>query len=157
MSEKLVPADNIAAPTIMRHQLTSGRYGLNTTDRGQRMDNGEIYFGIWKNIVDRQGRQLSGEFDLFTTDHDTRYLSETRRGELATFNQDIQRVADLRDTHGHDGIMLANDAVIYEAIRTGNYAAIAKWHVGVKELVHGRNIDDKDVQPDNLAPLCPQR
>lgn len=116
---------------------------------GQMVENKGVYVGIWR-PVDREGRKLNAEFNVFAAPKDTRFLTNTKSGKLATYNDDIKRIAGLRDICGHDGVMLANDTAIYDAVRTGNHAALAKWHMPVKELVNGRNIDGEDVQPDNL-------
>jgi hypothetical protein len=116
---------------------------------GQLVDDKGVYVGIWR-PVDLEGRKLNAEFNVFAAPKDTRYLTNTKSGKLATYNDDVKRVAGLRDICGNDGVMLANDAAIYDAVRTGNHAALAKWHMPVKELVNGRNIDGEDVQPDNL-------
>jgi hypothetical protein len=116
---------------------------------GQLVDNKGVYVGIWR-PVDREGRKLNTEFNVFAAPKDTRYLTNTKSGKLATYNDDVKRVAGLRDICGNDGVMLANDAAIYDAVRTGNHAALAKWHMPVKELVNGRNIDGDEIQADNL-------
>jgi hypothetical protein len=116
---------------------------------GQMVEDKGAYVGIWR-PVDRGGRKLNAEFNVFAAPKDTRFLTNTKSGKLATYNDDIKRIAGLRNICGHDGIMLANDTAIYDAVRTGNHAALAKWHMPVKELVNGRNIDGEDVQPDNL-------
>ncbi len=116
---------------------------------GQMVEDKGVYVGIWRPI-DREGRKLNAEFNVFAAPKDTRYLTNTKSGKLATYNDDVKRIAGLQDICGNDGVMLANDAAIYDAVRTGNHAALAKWHMPVKELVNGRNIDGEDVQPDNL-------
>jgi hypothetical protein len=116
---------------------------------GQLVDNKGVYVGIWRPI-DREGCKLNAEFNVFAAPKDTRYLTNTKSGKLATYNDDVKRIAGLRHICGYDGIRLANDTEIYDAVRTGNYAALAKWHMPVKELVNGRNIYGEEVQPDNL-------
>lgn len=116
---------------------------------GQMVEDKGVYVGIWR-PVDREGRKLNAEFNVFAAPKDTRYLTNTKSGKLATYNDDVKRIAGLHNICGHDGVMLANDTAIYDAVRTGNHAALANWHMPVKELVNGRNIDGDEIQPDNL-------
>lgn len=116
---------------------------------GQLVEGKGIYVGIWR-PVDREGHKLNGEFNLFAAPQDTCYLTNTKSGKLATYDDDIQRIAGLQDICGHDGTMLANDTAIYEAVRVGDHAALAKWHMPARELVDGRNVDDNKIQEDNL-------
>ncbi len=116
---------------------------------GQMVEDKGVYVGIWR-PVDREGRKLNAEFNVFAAPKDTRYLTNTKSGKLATYNDDVKRIAGLQDICGNDGVMLANDTAIYDAVRTGNHAVLAKWHMPVKELVNGRNIDGDEIQPDNL-------
>ncbi len=122
---------------------------VNDYEIGQMVEDKGVYLGIWR-PVDREGRKLNTEFNVFAAPKDTRFLTNTKSGKLATYNDDIKRIAGLRDICGHDGVTLANDTAIYEAVRTGNHAALAKWHMPVKELVNGRNIDGDEIQSDNL-------
>lgn len=123
---------------------------LRRTDIGQMIAGRGIYFGIWSRIIDGNGKRLDGRFDLFTTDRDTRFLSDHRSGELATYYQDVQRIATLRNIHGHDGISFLTATDIHKAIRAGNYAALAKWHMPVREVLCGRSMEGRRT-PNSLA------
>jgi hypothetical protein len=85
--------------------------------------------------------------DYFAAPKDTRFLNGSK--QLATYNSDIQRIADLEEVCGHRGILLRNDAAIYDASET-DPAKLALWHMPTLPLVNGRNMGSDQVNPNNM-------
>ncbi len=124
------------APAVVLHRL-------NETDIGQMIQTDNVQKGILLAPafchVSRYAQRLGPKLDIFTTERDTRHLTTDRTGDLATYNEDIQRIENL-DIYGHKGILLRNDAEIYNAA-INHPEQLANWHMPVRALVEGSDVD----------------
>ncbi|MBL8640595.1 MAG: hypothetical protein JNL76_00580 [Alphaproteobacteria bacterium] len=126
---------------------------LNQTDIGQMIETDNAQKGILLapafQHLDRKGNRVGPVVDYFAAPKDTGLLDGSR--QLGTYNRDIKRIADLGDVCGHGGILLLNDAAIYDAAEENDLATLAMWHMPTLPLVNGRNIGSSDqVNPDNM-------
>jgi hypothetical protein len=124
---------------------------LNDTDIGQMIETDNVQKGILLapefQHLNRKGKRVGPVVDYFAAPKDTRFLNGSR--QLATYNRDIQRIADLEEVCGHRGILLPNDAAIYDAAET-DPAKLALWHMPTLPLVNGRNIGGDQVNQNNM-------
>lgn len=132
------------APGVVLHRL-------NETDIGQMIQTDNVQKGILLapafQHLNRKGKRVGPVVDYFAAPKDTRFLNGSR--QLATYNQDIQRIADLEEVCGHRGILLPNDAAIYDAAET-DPTKLALWHMPTLPLVNGRNMGSDQVNPNNM-------
>lgn len=132
------------APAVVLHRL-------NATDIGQMIETDKVQKGILLapafQHLSRKDKRVGPMLDYFAAPKDTRFLNGSR--QLATYNNDIQRIADLEDVCGHRGILLPNDAAIYDAAEK-DPAKLALWHMGTLPLVNGRNLGSDQVNPNNM-------
>jgi hypothetical protein len=124
---------------------------FNDTDIGQMIETDNVQKGILLapefQHLNRKGKRVGPVVDYFAAPKDTRFLNGSR--QLATYNRDIQRIADLEEVCGHRGILLPNDAAIYDAAET-DPAKLALWHMPTLPLVNGRNIGGDQVNQNNM-------
>lgn len=124
---------------------------LNDTDIGQMIGTDSVQKGILLapafQHLNRKGKRVGPVVDYFAAPKDTRFLDGSK--QLATYNNDIQRIADLEEVCGHRGILLPNDAAIYDAAET-DPAKLALWHMPTLPLVNGRNMGSDQVNPNNM-------
>lgn len=124
---------------------------LNKTDIGQMIETDNVQKGILLapefQHLNREGKRVGPVFDYFAAPEDTRFLDCSK--QLNTCNNDIQRIADLEEVCGRRGILLPNDAAIYDAAEN-DPAKLALWHMGTLPLVNGRNIGSDKVNPNNM-------
>jgi hypothetical protein len=118
---------------------------LKTMQSGQLVPGKGVYLGLWE-PKDRDGRTLRRIFDIYAAPEDIRTGGSNLR---MTFNNAVKHVAGLRNYHGHDGGDFPNEKAILKAVRN-NPAALEKWFIPTKELLHGRTVDDDKIQPANL-------
>jgi hypothetical protein len=132
------------APAVILHRL-------NETDIGQMIQTDNVQKGILLapafQHLNRKGKRVGPVVDYFAAPKDTRFLNGSK--QLATYNSDIQRIADLEEVCGHRGILLRNDAAIYDASET-DPAKLALWHMPTLPLVNGRNMGSDQVNPNNM-------
>ena len=87
---------------------------------------------------DREGQSLSHVFDLYAAPTD---LLRAKRGYsgLLKFYDAVQKIAGLKNWHGHDGAHMPNDTAVWEAIRSGNHAELSKWFIPTIDILgfHG--------------------
>ena len=125
---------------------------LNDTDIGQMIETDSVQKGILLapafQHLNRKGKRVGPVVDYFAAPKDTRFLNGSK--QLATYNSDIQRIADLEEVCGHRGILLRNDAAIYDAAEENDLATLAMWHMPTLPLVNGRNIGSDQVNPNNM-------
>lgn len=125
---------------------------LNQTDIGQMIETDNAQKGILLapafQHLDRKGNRVGPVVDYFAAPKDTRFLGGW--GQLCTYKRDIERIANLEDVCGHGGILLLNDAAIYDAAKKSNLATLAMWHMPTLPLVNGRNIGSDQVNPNNM-------
>lgn len=104
-------------------------------EAGQWTEGKGVYLGTWE-PKDKNGRTLGKIFDIYAAPEDIRNGSGNL---LMTFNNAVKHIASLRNYHGHDGGNFANQDAVLEAVRN-NPAALEKWFLPTKELLHGKTI-----------------
>jgi hypothetical protein len=143
---------------IFRRKLVAGGLSETEADRavralrdqappetGRFIPRKGIYIGTWE-PQDNSGRTLGRTFDLYAAPEDIRNGSGNL---LMPFNEAVRHVAGLRNYHGHDGGDFANEKAILEAVRN-DPAALGKWFIPTKEILHGRNVKGEKIQAANL-------
>lgn len=100
---------------------------------GDRMPDGSIYLGVYRH------KKLSAVFNVFAAPEDLFGLQ---------YDEAVEHVARLRGWHGHDGEKYASDKALYKAMRKGRYAG--GWVIPPREVLCGKNADDRDVMDNNL-------
>jgi len=114
-------------------------------ETGKLIEGKGVYLGTWE-PKDKNGRTLGKIFDIYAAPEDIRNGSGNL---LKTFNNAVKHVAGLRNYHGHDGGNFANETAVLEAVRN-NPAALEKWFLPTKELLHGKTSGGDKIQPANL-------
>jgi hypothetical protein len=136
---------------IMRHKLTSGRYGLNATDIGQMIETDNVQKGILLapefQHVNSQGKRVGPVLDYFVAPKDTRRLCLFN--QMSSYDDDIKLIAEMKSVSGHGGILLPDDTAIYNTAAT-NADKLALWHMPTLALVNGQNAHGKVVNTDNM-------
>ena len=112
---------------------------------GKKIEGKGVYLGVWE-PKDNSGRTLGKIFDIYAAPEDLRKGSGNL---LFTFNDAVKHVAGLRNFHGHDGGNFGNEKAILDAVRS-NPAALEKWFIPTKELLHGKTSGRDKIQPANL-------
>ena len=121
---------------------------LNDTDIGQEIEGKGILLDPYFRFYDpKRGGVVGPVFNYFAAPQDTCFLD--RSGKLATYNEDIHRIANLTDVCGHDGILLLNDAAIYDVAKN-DPTKLASWHMPTLPLVNGCDIDGMKIEEGNI-------
>lgn len=133
------------APAVVLHRL-------NETDIGQMIQTDNVQKGIlldpyFRFYDPKRGGVVGPVFNYFAAPQDTCFLD--RSGKLATYNEDIHRIANLTDVCGHDGILLLNDAAIYDVAKN-DPTKLASWHMPTLPLVNGCDIDGMKIEEGNI-------
>jgi hypothetical protein len=132
-------------PAVILHRL-------NETDIGQMIETDNVQKGILLapefQHLNREGKRVGPVFDYFAAPKDTRFLYGFIK-RIATYNLSIQLIANLKEVCGHRGILLPNDAAIYDAAET-DPAKLALWHMPTFPLVNGHNVGSDQVNPNNM-------
>jgi hypothetical protein len=134
------------APAVVLHRL-------NETDIGQMIQTDNVQKGIlldpyFRFYDPKRGGVVGPVFDYFAAPRDARFGGGSKK--IATYDSDIQRIAKLADVCGHNGILLLNDAAIYD-VAEADPAKLALWHMPTLSLVSGQNISYRDrVNPNNM-------
>mgnify|MGYP000931664823 CR=1 FL=1 len=113
-------------------------YAGNSLEIGQLMPDGTVYFG--KCATDSNGKSLGKIFNMFAAIKDLE--------GIATYNDTINKVADPKGLHGHNGTNYATDKEFYAALRDGSYNS--GWIIPPGNILGGKDVDGKYTTPDNL-------
>ncbi len=128
-----------AAERKMRMDLPEKEYAI-----GEASEKG-IYLGTWA-PVNRYGKNLGKIFNVFAAPEDL--TDDAGRTAPLHATAAIERVASLKNWHGYDGANFLTDGELYNALEDGHYDGA--WFIPPRELVDGKNIEDKSVQDDCL-------
>lgn len=107
---------------------------------GQEIPGHGIFIGMW------QPEGLRQKFNIFAAKEDL--TNEAGEKETYIYLDAVERIAALKDWHGHHGMNYATDKELYEALNNGDYDG--GWFIPPHELLAGINIYGVNVQPDNL-------
>jgi hypothetical protein len=110
-----------------------------------------VYVGPWA-PMDQQKRALGRVFDLYAAPEDFK----SGRGNLSTtYNEAVQRVAGLKNFHGHDGGHFETEAAILDAALS-DPAALGKWFIPTQSMLNGHIEGQKAKNLFNLYAACEQ-
>jgi hypothetical protein len=112
---------------------------------GQAVPGKGIYLGVWK-PRENTGRRLGGTFDIYAAPEDVR---KGNGALFRSFENAVKNVASLENFHGHNGGYFANERDILDAARN-NPLALEEWFIPTKEILHGKDVDDDEIQAANL-------
>ncbi|MFA6279464.1 MAG: hypothetical protein WC612_01545 [Bdellovibrionales bacterium] len=116
---------------------------------GKMIGDKGIYFGSWQ-PKDRGGKLLGKKFNVFAAPEDLD-PSDTSGKNCRTFENAAKEVGNRRNWHGYDGIYCENDTALYGALKDGS--AIGKWFIPTRDLLHGKDVDEKDSRDKHLYGL----
>ena len=107
---------------------------------GDLMEGQGIYVGKWVY------KKLGLIFNLFAAPQDL--TDEMGKKTVFTFRDASQRVSELKQWHGHDGVFFDNEQALLNTLEEGNYKG--EWFIPTYEMLAGKDADGNKTSPDNL-------
>lgn len=118
---------------------------LRNLQPGQLVSGKGVFIGIWQ-PKDREGNSLGRIFNVFAAPQDLTDASGQKNP--LTYEDTVNRVAELKNWHGHDGGRFINDTAVYDALKNNSYNG--EWFIPTRDLLDGKEFNKKTVQLDNL-------
>lgn len=138
---KAAPAGQDIETAVAAVAAAEERARLANLKPGDVVKDGSIFLGTWA-PKDNEGRSLGKIFNVYAAPQD---LTE-KKG--LCYADTVDFIAGLEGWHGYDGEDYFTDKELRAALKDGSYAG--GWFIPPRELLTGKDAQDKEVQADNL-------